>query len=65
MFYDELRNGTWCRVVIDGGMLVGKAHHVIYFGSLDLPDWAQERRAEIVARIKSEFCPPGYEYEGG
>ncbi len=63
MYYEEFSNGAWHRIEIDGEMLVGKAHHVIYFGSLKFPDWARERHDEIIARIKSEFHPPEYEYD--
>jgi hypothetical protein len=62
MYYEEFREGAWHRIEIDGEMLTGKAHHIIYFGSLKFPDWARERRHEIIERIKSEFRPPGYEY---
>ena len=63
MYYDELHDGTWRRIEVDGGMLMGKAHHVIYFSGTEFPDWARERRDEIISRIKSEFRAPGYEYE--
>ena len=67
MFYDELVGGSWERITIDGGMLIGKPHHVIYFPTPeeweDMPVWAQGRQNEIVGRIKSAFTPPGYEYE--
>jgi hypothetical protein len=63
MYYEEFRDGVWHRIEIDGEMLVGKAHHVIYFGSLKFPEWAIERREEIIARIKSKFHPPQYEYD--
>lgn len=66
MFYDEMVNGRWERIWIDGEMLCGKAHHVIYFPSdtqwEKFPDWTRGRQVEIVARIKQEFAPPGYEY---
>jgi hypothetical protein len=63
MFYDEWRDDAWQRMTINGEMLCGTtAHHVIYFNDLKFPDWAGGHREEIVARIKSEFCPPGYEY---
>lgn len=68
MFYEELVDGDWKRLPIDGEMLTGRAHHVIYFASEEDweagPAWARGRRAEIIARIKSEFRPPEYEYEG-
>lgn len=68
MYYEELRGGTWSRIEIDGEMLTGRAHHVIYFASpqqwLGYPEWARDRRDEILARIKSEFRPPDYEYYG-
>lgn len=66
MDYEELRDGRWERIPISGEMLMGRAHHVIYFASprawLAYPDWARHRRDEIVARVKSEFRPPDYEY---
>lgn len=65
MFYEEFADGVWQRIHVEGEMLMEKAHHVIYFGSLELPDWAKPRRNEIIARIKSEFRPPAYEYNDG
>lgn len=68
MYYEELRNGRWERLDIDGEMLMGRAHHVIYFASgaqwLRYPAWARDRRAEIIARVTSEFREPDYEYHG-
>lgn len=66
MYYEEWRDGGWHRLEIDGEMLTGRAHHVIYFASparwQAYPEWARHRRDEIVGRIKSEFRPPDYEY---
>ena len=31
MYYEEFRDSAWRRIEIDGGLLVGKAHHIIYF----------------------------------
>ena len=68
MYYEERVEGEWQRIAIDGEMLGGPAHHVIYFPSADAwqvyPAWARDRRAEIVARIKSKFGPPDYEHHG-
>lgn len=68
MYYEEFRDGAWQRIEIDGEMLMGPAHHVIYFASparwAEYPPWAQGRREEIMARIKSEFRAPDYEYYG-
>lgn len=68
MYYEELQNGSWQRIDISGEMLMGRAHHVIYFPSVELwqqmPEWARDRRDEIIARIKSEFRAPDYEYYG-
>ena len=68
MFYEALRDGSWERLEIDGEMLMGTAHHVIYFKTpaqwQAYPPWARTRRDEIVARITSEFRPPDYEYDG-
>lgn len=69
MYYEEYREGRWERLEISGEMLMGIAHHVIYFASREqwkaYPEWAQGRRNEIIARIKSRFAPPDYEYYGG
>jgi hypothetical protein len=69
MYYEEQHDGIWQRIDIDGEMLTGCAHHVIYFASSEAwqryPEWARHRREEIIARIKSQFRPPDYEYEGG
>ena len=68
MYYDEWRDGTWQRIEIDGEMLTGRAHHVIYFASPErwrsYPEWARDRRDEIIARIKTAFREPDYEYYG-
>ena len=66
MFYEERHGGVWQRLDIDGEMLTGSAHHVIYFASEETwqsyPEWARHRRDEIIARIKSRFHAPDYEY---
>ena len=68
MYYEERHGGAWERIDIDGEMLMGKAHHVIYFASparwREYPPWARDRRPEIIQRITSEFRPPEYEYHG-
>lgn len=69
MYYEERIAGRWERLEISGEMLMGPAHHVIYFASpaqwADYPAWARLRRAEIIQRIKSAFRAPDYEYHGG
>lgn len=66
MFYEERIAGAWQRLDLSGEMLMGPAHHVIYFPTPEawakLPEWARQRREEILARIQSEFRPPEYEY---
>jgi hypothetical protein len=68
MYYEELVDGEWLRLDLDGEMNIGRAHHVIYFGSKEKwrlgPEWTHSRRTEIIARIKSAFRIPDYEYEG-
>lgn len=68
MYYEELVDGRWERIEVQGEMLMGRAHHVIYFASpaawSQYPAWAQGRRDEIIARVKSEFREPDYEYHG-
>lgn len=67
MYYEERHGGAWQRIDLDGEMLTGRAHHVIYFADAaswsGYPEWARHRRAEIVARIKSRFREPDYEYQ--
>ena len=67
MFYEELHGGAWQWIEIDGEMLTGRAHHVIYFASPETwqgyPEWARARRQEIITRIKSRFREPDYEYQ--
>ena len=67
MYYEEWHGFGWQRIDIDGEMLMGRSHHVIYFASperwLNYPEWARHRRDEIIARIKSEFREPDYEYD--
>ncbi len=63
MYYDEFRDGEWLRIDVDGEMLIGRAHHMIFFNHITFPDWAAGRRDEIVARIKSAFREPDYEYD--
>ena len=69
MFYEEFHQGAWRRIAIDGEMLTGRAHHVIYFPDAATwqryPEWARHRREEIISRIKSRFRGPDYEYDGG
>lgn len=68
MYYEESHGGDWQRIAIDGEMLMGRAHHVIYFASPEkwqgYPEWARDRRDEIISRIKSQFSAPDYEYHG-
>ena len=68
MYYEEQPNGNWERLDLDGEMLVGRAHHVVYFGSREAwkrqPEWAQGRRDEIIDRINTAFPIPDHEYSG-
>ena len=68
VYYEERHQGEWKRIEIEGEMLMGRAHHVIYFTSPErwrgYPAWARDRRDEIVGRIKSVMRPPDYEYWG-
>jgi hypothetical protein len=68
IYYEERHDGGWRRLEIDGEMLIGRPHFVIYFGSIaewnSRPPWARERRAEVITRIKSVFSIPDYEYDG-
>lgn len=68
MFYEEWREGAWQQIEVQGEMLTGRAHHVIYFDSPERwqrhPAWARDRRDAIITRIKSEFRVPDYEYQG-
>ena len=63
MYYEEFRDGAWQRISVDGDMLTGRAHHVIYFNHITIPAWAEGRRDEIFERIKTGFPEPDYEYD--
>lgn len=67
MYYEERHGRSWQRIDISGEMLTGRAHHVIYFADeaawRGYPEWARHRRDEIIARIKSRFREPDYEYD--
>jgi len=69
MFYEERVNGHWLRIEIQGEMLLGEAHRIIYFASNEqwqaYPEWARQRRTEIIARVKTQFHAPDYLYYGG
>jgi len=68
MFYEEFVQGEWRRLELDGERLVGRPHHVIYFGSVrdwnKMPEWAHGRRREIISRVKSVFPLSDYSYSG-
>ena len=67
MYYEEWIGGSWQRIHIDGEMLLGRAHHVIYSASAGewqkYPEWARHRRNEIIPRITSEFREPDYQHQ--
>jgi hypothetical protein len=60
--YEELREGHLERFKLYCELQSGKPHRVIQFSSSQFPAWAESRREEIVARIKSELKSLGYEY---
>lgn len=66
MYYEEWVDGKWERLSLDGEMLTGRAHHVIYFASkaswARYPEWARDRREEIIRRVMNDFREPDYEY---
>lgn len=62
--YEELRNGRWERILLDGErQMAGDVHHIIYLDNAVFPDWAATRREEIIARVKTKCQPPDYAYE--
>ena len=69
MYYEEEVGSEWRRIPIDGELLTGRAHHAVYLASPEqwrqYPEWAHDRRDEIVARIRSQFRPPDYDYGDG
>ena len=64
--YEEFRDGKWQSIMIGGEMLMGKPRHVIYMPTDEewglFPDWARDRRGEIIARIKTVYPEPKYAY---
>jgi len=68
--YREQVGGRLEDFQLDGEMLMGTPHHVIYVPGearweQTAPAWARGRREEIVARIRSRLREPGYEYSFG
>jgi RNase P/RNase MRP subunit p29 len=68
LVYEERVGDRWERLEIDGEMLTGRPDYVIYFDSAakwkTYPEWARNRRHEILQRVK-EACPaPDYAHEG-
>jgi len=63
MYYEEVRDGEWLQISIDGEMLIGRPHHVIYTTHVTFPVWAEGREDEIWGRIKSQFPESDYEYD--
>lgn len=70
LFYDEMIEGRWERIIIGGEMLCGgSSKHVVYFPSAEewrkFPDWTHGRQEEITCRLKQGFVTPRYEYMEG
>lgn len=63
MYYEEFRDGAWQRISIDGDMLTGRPHHIIYLNHITFPVWAADRRGEIIERIRIGFPETDYEYD--
>ena len=68
LVYEELVDGAWKSLPIDGEMLTGASDFAIYFDSAErwaeYPSWARERRDEIISRIRQDCPAPRYEYTG-
>jgi hypothetical protein len=65
--YCEVVDSKAEEVVIDGELLVGKPHHVLYiYGASEwdrrYPEWARGRRDEILQRIRSKCPDSGYSF---
>jgi len=62
MYYEELRDGSWERLDLGGEMLVGRAHHVIYFGKKRSAGLRRERsqvmRGALARRRPGRSLPP-------
>jgi len=58
LFYDELIEGEWKRIIIDGEMQCSDENpqHVVWFPSADewnkLSSWAVGRREQILGRVR-------------
>jgi hypothetical protein len=65
--YSELLGSKVEEIVIDGEMVHGTPHHVLYVPAAPewdqrYPDWARGRRDEIVRRIRSKCPDSEYSY---
>lgn len=68
IYYEERIAGHWQRIELSGEMLVGRPHHVLYFDTparwKSYPEWARDRRTEIISRVKRACPAPDYAYQG-
>lgn len=47
LLYDKLREGKWERIDVDGAILEGTPHHVIYLSSTVFPLWGKSARKRL------------------
>jgi len=65
--YEERRNGKNRRLIIYGELMV-RAPHVVYVPTEEeweskMPEWARDRRTEIIDNVKRGLGTKNYEYE--
>ncbi|MEM6718530.1 MAG: hypothetical protein AAF611_04355 [Bacteroidota bacterium] len=65
ILYQQKIKNEWKEIQIEGEMLVGDIHKIIYFKTEQdwaaYPEWAQNR-TEIIQRIKIDYPPHSTEY---
>jgi len=64
--YQELVDGQLRKLIVDGE-LMARAPHALYIPSdsewqATTPDWARDRKGEIVARVKEELGAKRYQF---
>jgi hypothetical protein len=63
IFYHEKVNGEWKEIRIYVGVSEDLKYSIIDLSGIQFPAWALNHKDEIIARIKSEYSPPQYEYD--
>ena len=64
--YQEFIDGKWMSITITAELLSGKPQRIFYVPTEEkwkqFPEWVRDRRAEVIARMKTQYPEPHYSY---